>query len=39
MKPPYEITTKIIQLISSISEKIGAVNATYLIKFQNFDYA
>jgi Fic family protein len=32
MRPPYEITAGIIQLISSISEKIGEVNATYLIK-------
>ena len=32
MKPPYEITTSIITLISSISEKIGQVNAVYLVK-------
>lgn len=32
MKPPYEITPKILKLISSISEKIGEVNATYLSK-------
>ena len=32
MKPPYEITTSIIELISSISEKIGQVNAIYLVK-------
>nr|WP_297306740.1 Fic family protein [uncultured Flavobacterium sp.] len=32
MKPPYEITSKILKLISSISEKIGEVNAKYLIK-------
>ncbi|HNS41975.1 MAG TPA: Fic family protein [Taishania sp.] len=32
MKPPYEITSEIVQLISSISEKIGEVNAKYLIK-------
>ena len=30
MTPLYEITPKILRLISSISEKIGAVNATYL---------
>lgn len=32
MKPPYDITQKILKLISSISEKIGAVNANYLSK-------
>lgn len=32
MKPPYEITTPILKLISSISEKIGEVNANYLNK-------
>ena len=32
MKPPYDITSKILKLISSISEKIGAVNANYLSK-------
>ncbi len=32
MKPPYEITTTILKLISSISEKIGQVNAVYLVK-------
>ncbi|OYU84799.1 MAG: cell filamentation protein Fic [Flavobacterium sp. BFFFF2] len=32
MKPPYDITPKILQLIRSISEKIGAVNANYLTK-------
>ncbi len=30
MKPPYEITPKIVKLISSISEKIGEANANYL---------
>jgi len=30
MKPPYEINTKILKYISSISEKIGEVNANYL---------
>jgi Fic family protein len=32
MKPPYDITSKILKLISSISEKIGEVNANYLTK-------
>ena len=32
MKPPYEITNKILTLISSISEKIGEVNAAHLSK-------
>lgn len=30
MNPPYDITTKILKLIRSISEKIGEVNASYL---------
>ncbi|WNH14391.1 Fic family protein [Thalassobellus suaedae] len=30
MKPPYEITHKILKLITSISEKIGEVNANFL---------
>lgn len=30
MKPPYEITSSILKLITSISEKIGEVNASYL---------
>jgi Fic family protein len=30
MKPPYEITSKILNLVSSISEKIGEVNAAHL---------
>jgi Fic family protein len=30
MKPPYDITLKILKLIGSISEKIGEVNANYL---------
>lgn len=30
MKPPYEITPKILRLITSISEKIGEVNANFL---------
>lgn len=30
MNPPYDITPKILTLIRSISEKIGAVNANYL---------
>ena len=32
MKPPYEITPDVLKLISSISEKIGEVNANYLNK-------
>ena len=32
MKPRYEITTQILKYITSISEKIGEVNAKYLIK-------
>jgi Fic family protein len=30
MKPPYEITPKILKLITSISEQLGAVNSNYL---------
>ena len=32
MKPPYQITEKIIQLVASISEKIGEINAAHLYK-------
>lgn len=32
MKPPYTITPLILKLLTSISEKIGAINANYLIK-------
>ena len=32
MKPPYEITSKILELISSISEQIGETKAARLIK-------
>jgi Fic family protein len=32
LKPPYDITSKILKLISSISEKIGEINANYLSK-------
>ena len=32
MKPPYDITPKILKLITSISEKIGEVNANFLNK-------
>jgi Fic family protein len=32
MRPPYDITPQILKLISSISEKIGEVNANYLSK-------
>jgi Fic family protein len=30
MKPPYDLTPAILELIRSVSEKIGAVNASYL---------
>jgi Fic family protein len=30
MKPPYDITAKILQLITQISEKIGVINASLL---------
>jgi Fic family protein len=32
MKPPYEVTSKILKLISSISEKIGEVKSAKLVK-------
>lgn len=32
MKPPYEITSEILKYITSVSEKIGEVNAKRLIK-------
>lgn len=32
MKPPYDNTPKILKLVTSISEKLGAVNANYLNK-------
>jgi len=32
MKPPYQVTPKILQLISSLSEKIGEINSAYLYK-------
>ncbi len=32
MKPPYSISSKILTLISSISEKIGEINASFLGK-------
>ncbi|MFL9833359.1 Fic family protein [Chryseobacterium terrae] len=32
MKPPYQITSEILHLISNISQKIGEVNSNYLIK-------
>lgn len=32
MKPPYDITNNILNLISSISEKIGEIKAAHLIK-------
>ena len=32
MKPPYQITRKILSLVASISERIGEVNAAHLNK-------
>lgn len=32
MNPPYEITSLILKYIASISEKIGEINAKYLVK-------
>lgn len=32
MKPPYDITPRVLKLISSIAEKIGEINARYLSK-------
>lgn len=32
MRPPYNITDKILGLVATISEKIGAINATHLYK-------
>jgi Fic family protein len=32
MKPPYQITGKILSLVASISEKIGEINAAHLSK-------
>jgi Fic family protein len=32
MKPPYEITPRILQLIASVSEKIGEINSAYLFR-------
>ena len=32
MKPPYELTTEILKLVASISQKIGEVNARFLFK-------
>jgi Fic family protein len=32
MKPPYQITNKIVELIASISEKIGEVNSAHLYR-------
>jgi Fic family protein len=31
-KPPYQITTEILKLITTISERIGEINATHLYK-------
>jgi Fic family protein len=32
MRPPYQITTKIVELVASISEKIGEVNSAHLYR-------
>lgn len=32
MKPPYQITDKVLKLVVSISEKLGEINATHLYK-------
>lgn len=32
MRPPYQITNRILELVASISEKIGEVNAAHLYK-------
>ena len=32
MKPPYQITNRIVELVASISEKIGEVNAVHLYR-------
>lgn len=32
MKPPYDLTPSILKLLTSISEKIGAVNAKFIVK-------
>lgn len=32
MKPPYDITSSILKLVTSVSEKIGEINANYLNK-------
>jgi Fic family protein len=32
MKPPYEITNQILELLLAISEKIGEMNATHLVR-------
>lgn len=32
MKPPYQITDKILKLVVAVSEKLGEINATHLYK-------
>lgn len=34
MKPPYDITPTILKLVASIAQKIGAVNAVFLVEQQ-----
>lgn len=32
MKPPYEITSRTLDLVAAISEKLGEIKAAYLVK-------
>src|SRR5574343_508300 len=32
MRPPFKITTDILKLLSEVSQKIGEVNASFLVK-------
>lgn len=32
MKPPYELNSKILEYVSSISEKIGEINASFIVE-------
>lgn len=32
MRPPYQVTNRILQLVASVSQKIGEVNSAYLYK-------
>lgn len=33
MKPPYDITSEILKLITSVAQKIGAIDAAHLVKY------